>query len=294
MIVLRGNVEVKVGGNIILTHNYYAKEFTDFIASLLEYGTQKAGVYTQTGTVEIPSGVMIQLLNASTPVALVTAKLLKWTYNSVLYTATDNSNNTYSFNNIVMWAVDAQGVLLYPIAFVNLQQLVTKQSATPISVEWLLSWILSSNLTQLNIPVPPAVKRYLSSIGASTQLNCNTPLITLYMLLLLGVTPTTDCLYQSLANVNLANVGGVSLILLFDSAGNVVGQGNTNPSQITPSGTPVTMACYESIDTNLLPLAYGAITGSITGGNEAFGCLIQFKGDVAQLFTPPPGYYTTG
>lgn len=290
MIRFNDVVTIRVGDRLIIKHNYITSEFASFFKQLVEHGTAYASAYTNTGTVVLPSGIVIQLLNGSNIVAQLQASITKYNLYSVLYNASDNSNATYKFNNVVLIAVNSSGVLLYPIAFVNLNNPVTKSSNTFIDLSWLVSWTLSDNLTNLNIPLPKTLTLHYQFIQPTAQSTCSTPTVALLLLLFLGITPTNDCLYQSLQNLNIQNIQGITQILLFDNVGNAVGVGNTNPANITPSGTPVKMACYINIDNNLIPFAYGDIQGQIIQGGEQYGLSLQFQGNIAQLYTPSPGY----
>lgn len=292
MIRFNDQVIIRVGDHIIVTHNYITSEFASFFKQLVERGTAYASAYTNTGTVIIPSGIVVQLLNGNNVVAVLQANIVKYNINSVLYNASDHSNATYTFNNVVLTAVDKNGVLLYPIAFVNLKNAVTKSSGSFVDLSWLISWTLSNNLTNLNIPLPSKIPFNISPTYTVRYFQCNTSTVAVLLLLFLGVTPTDNCLYQTLQNLNISNIKGIVLILLFDINGNVVGIGSTNPANITPSGTPVKMACYIGIDNSVVPFAYGDIQGEIIQGEEQYGLDLEFQGNIAQLYTPPPGYYS--
>jgi len=223
----------------VIEHNTLSVEYKTLLQSLLTTGSSiSSSYYGYSFTYYPPSNIYVVLVNNGIVVARLTAKLDKFNEDvstmsttnckndlkscnlndlsfNLEYTASDETNDTYTFDEVQIWA-DNEYMIAYAVIGT-----VTKQSNSFISVTWDANVTIESN----SVFYMPGcsnlsfVYNYnLNLAGYQPFLCINLPYIIVALTLIpYGFIPQNTFLYQQVSN--LLNVLGIST------------SGNASPTQ---------------------------------------------------------------
>jgi len=278
---IKSYFKIEVGDKTaVKVHNTLTPEYKFLLQGLLTYGQGYRAPYSQYSvSFEPPSNIYVVLLNQGTIVARLPAELVS--YNEQIntistgscqdnltscnldslsfqleYGATDETDDSYTFDEIQIWADN-----LYAIAYANVGS-VTKHSNTFIKVTWDATVTIESN----NVLYIPGCTNFSFTFNAQVALPNYQPLLCMnipYIVVAItlvpySLIPQNTFLYTQLsALLKILNISGsdIQLLNLQGIQYYVVAQSNGNIAY--PISEPFILTNTQQSNTLTLFLLYG-------------------------------------
>jgi len=278
---IKSYFKIEVGDKTaVKVHNTLTPEYKFLLQGLLTYGQGYRAPYSQYSvSFQPPSNIYIVLLNQGTIVARLPAELVSYNeqINTVStgscqnnltscnldslsfqleYGATDETDDSYTFDEIQIWADN-----LYAIAYANVGS-VTKHSNTFIKVTWDATVTIESN----NVLYIPGCTNFSFTFNAQVALPNYQPLLCMnipYIVVAItlvpyNLIPQNTFLYTQLsALLKILNISGsdIQLLNLQGIQYYVVAQSNGNIAY--PISEPFILTNMQQSNTITLFLLYG-------------------------------------